>query len=283
MNKPFLVSAHGGHSGEFCCHAKNTLEQIIKTYISNGFIWAGITEHMPPVSDDFLYPLEIQQGYNAEKIQLRFKQYIKCCKRLKEKYKDQIEILVGFETEAYTGSFAYAKKLIREERPDYIVGSVHHVNDFDLDSSEATYADAIKESGSIEEFYLDYFDLQLDMIQQLKPSVIGHFDIVRIYDPEYKERINNPVIFDKIERNLECIKSMDLSLDYNLKGFLKNAKKPYPTEQILSRAIDIGIKIVPGDDSHGITTVGLNIEKGIELLQKNGASTNWSKPNKISY
>mgnify|MGYP002831311638 CR=1 FL=1 len=80
----------------------------------------------------------------------------------------------------------------------------------------------------------DYFDLQYEMMQRLNPAVVGHFDLIRIYDPEYKKRINNPIIFERIERNLDWIQSNDLVLDYNLKGFLKNAQEPYVTEQILS-------------------------------------------------
>jgi histidinol-phosphatase (PHP family) len=280
--KQKLVSVHGGHSGEFCCHAKNSLIDIVKEYIKKGFEWVVISEHMPPISDGFLYPIEIKMGYTAKSLQERFKEYIAVCKSLKERYKNQIEILVGFETEAYSGSFKYAEELIRKEKPDCIVGSVHHVNDVDIDSNEQTYIEAAKKSGSLDKLYLDYFDLQFKMMQRLKPSVIGHFDLVRIYDPEYKERIKNPTIFDRVERNLDYILSNDMVLDYNLKGFLKNAKEPYISEPILDKAIELGVKISPGDDSHGTESVGLNMEKGLQILSSKGVNKNWPKPNTIT-
>ena len=278
-----FVSVHAGHSGEFCCHAKDDLREVIRSYIKRGFEWVGISEHMPPFSDKFLYPLEIKMGHTSKSLQQRFKKYITTCKNLKEEYQEQIEIFVGFETEAYSGAFEYTKDLILNHKPDYIVGSVHHVNDIDIDSNENTYNEAIKRSGSIEKLYLDYFDLQYEMMQCLQPSVIGHFDLIRIYDPEYKERIKNPTIFDSIDRNLNWILSNDMILDYNLKGFLKNAKEPYITEPILSKAIELGIKIAPGDDSHGIESVGLNMEKGIQILSSKGVGNDWPKPNKIRH
>jgi histidinol-phosphatase (PHP family) len=238
---------------------------------------------MPPISDQFLYPIEIEMGHTAITLQERFRKYMAACKSIQEEYKEQIEILVGFETEAYTGSFDYAEELILSEKPDYIVGSVHHVNDMDIDSSKETYAAAIKRAGSIEKLYMDYFDIQLDMIQQLQPAVIGHFDLIRIYDSDYKARFNKPVIFERIERNLDCIKKYDLILDYNLKALRKGANEPYVSEQILSRAIKMGIKIVPGDDSHGVDTVGLNINKGIQILDSKGVNKDWPKPKTISY
>ena len=281
--KTKLVSVHGGHSAEFCCHAKNDLRQVVKEYIKKGFTWVGISEHMPPISDAFLYPLEIEMGYTAKSMQERFSKYMATCKALQQEYKEQIDILVGFETEVYTGALDYAGELIQSEKPDYIVGSVHHVNDLDIDSSTETYSAAVSKAGSIEQLYVDYFDLQYQMMQHLQPAVVGHFDLIRIYDPEYKKRINNPIIFERIERNLDWIQSNDLMLDYNLKGFLKNAQEPYVTEQILSKAIEIGIKIVPGDDSHGIETVGMNMEKGMQILDSKGVNKDWPKPTTINH
>ena len=44
------VSVHGGHSGQFCHHATDSLEEIIELYIAQGFPWVGITEHAPGIS-----------------------------------------------------------------------------------------------------------------------------------------------------------------------------------------------------------------------------------------
>ena len=44
-----LVSLHGGHSGEFCSHARDTLEEMVLAYIDQGFDRVGITEHMPQI------------------------------------------------------------------------------------------------------------------------------------------------------------------------------------------------------------------------------------------
>ena len=41
------ISLHGGHSGEFCCHAQDGLADIIAQYIQMGFRQVGITEHIP--------------------------------------------------------------------------------------------------------------------------------------------------------------------------------------------------------------------------------------------
>ena len=81
---PAFVSIHGGHSGDFCNHAENSLEEIINSYIQKGFSWIGIAEHMPPVSDDFLYPEEKNAGLDSKKMYSRFASYFSTCRALKE-------------------------------------------------------------------------------------------------------------------------------------------------------------------------------------------------------
>ncbi len=52
---PSFVSVHGGHSGDYCQHAQDSLDDIVKAYHDLQFAWVGITEHIPPVSDAFLH------------------------------------------------------------------------------------------------------------------------------------------------------------------------------------------------------------------------------------
>ncbi|MBF0227080.1 MAG: histidinol-phosphatase [Desulfobacterales bacterium] len=269
-----LVSIHGGHSGEFCSHAKNSLEEIIKTYIDKGFTWVGITEHIPPLSEKFLWPDEIKQGLNLKSAYERFERYIYTCRALQKKYASKIKIYVGFESETHTGSDDFVKKLINIFKPDYIVGSVHHVDDMIFDYSEEHYERAVKSFvGGIDELYCRYFDLQFSMINTLKPKVVGHFDLIRIYDTNYKERIKIPEINDKITRNLELIKKLGLILDFNMRALSKGSTEPYISMPILKKAIDMRITLIPGDDSHGIDSAGLNIYRGIEILTKFGINT----------
>jgi len=44
MTNKNLISLHGGHSGQFCSHAKDDLEDILLRYMDLGFTRVGITE-----------------------------------------------------------------------------------------------------------------------------------------------------------------------------------------------------------------------------------------------
>lgn len=277
------VSIHGGHSGQFCTHAKNSLDEVIQAYIDQGFSWVGITEHMPPNSDTMLYPDELELNLSSSGMMNRFEEYFKECRSLQRKYAEDIEIMSSFETEAYSGSSLFVKELIAKVKPDYLVGSVHHVKNIPIDFDEALYKKAITAcENDIEKLYCEYFDTQLGMLEDLKPAVVGHFDLIRIYDENYLQRIQKPEIWQRIDRNLSFIAKEELILDFNLRGFDKTTEQ-YPCTPILKLAIEKGIAIVPGDDSHGVASVGRNYEKGLEILKSLGVDTNWVRPKLLTY
>ncbi len=277
-NNPQRVSAHGGHSGQFCNHAVDSLEDVVQAYIRCGYTWVGITEHIPPVRDEFLYPDEVEAGLNSEIMYERFAEYVQEGRRLQRKYKDQIELFVAMEIETYSGYQQHVEKLIKKFQPDYIVGSIHHVDDVPIDHSHEFYEQAIRESDGIDNLYCRFFDQQYEMLLSFKPAVVGHIDLIRIFDPDYHNRLKETDIWDRVVRNLEFVKKHDLILDYNIRSLIRGGKEPYVTTAILELALEMGIGVVPGDDSHGIDSIGVNIDGAMANLKKMGFKTNWQKP-----
>ena len=278
MNTANLISLHGGHSGQYCNHAQDRLEDIIQRYIKLGFTIVGITEHIPPVNDRFLYPEEKALGLTAADLNHRFEAYFNELRLLQKKYAAHIKIFAGMETEAFSGYADHIHGLVTKFKPDYIVGSVHHVKDIGFDYSCSEYDRAAAMCGSYEALYEQYFDLQYEMINTIKPFVVGHFDLIRIYDKDYKKRILTPKIQQKIKRNLERIKAMGLVLDFNLRPLARGEEEPYITGSILKIARELGISVVPGDDSHGVNLVGGHVDRAIDILKEQGFSTLWPTP-----
>lgn len=276
--KPAPISYHGGHSGQYCNHAKDKLEDIIIRYIELGFPVVGITEHIPPPDDSFLYPDEKEAGLTASVIQNQFGRYFQELDGLQKKYKDQITIYKGMETETISGYVSHVQALIKQFNPDYLVGSVHHVDDTWIDYSKTLYNSLVASLGSHEALYEKYFDLQYEMIKTLKPFIIGHFDLIRIYDSQYEARLSAPEIEKKIDRNLALIKSLGLVLDFNLRPLAKGKKEPYLAPYILKKARALGIQVVPGDDSHGRDQAGNHVDTAIEILTQYGFDTQWPAP-----
>ena len=272
------VSIHGGHSGQFCNHAVDSLEVIVQAYVAAGFSWVGITEHIPPGGDEFVYPDEQAVGLTAVSLYHRFRDYIQVGRALQQQYADRLTLYIGCETEYYTGYADHVRRLVAEFQPDYLVGSVHHLEDMSFDMDANDYWRVVTAVGGLDAFYQKYFDQQYDMIQTLRPQVIGHFDYPRIYDPDYPTQLRQPETWGKIMRNLHAIKESGAILDCNTKGWRKGHPEPYISAPILQEVLALGIPVVPGDDSHGVAEIGTDLQRGIDWLQAAGAPTNWQRP-----
>ena len=67
-------------------------------------------------------------------------------------------------------------------------------------------------------------------------------------------------------------------MDFNVRSLSKGADEPYISHNILAKVQQMGIAVVPGDDSHGVDTVGRHIDEAIQLLVDWGFNTDWRKP-----
>ena len=272
------VSAHGGHSGEFCLHAKDTLSQVVEAYAAQQFAWIGLTEHMPPMTDAGLYPDEKAAGITAQQLQQQFDHYVSTARQLQTKYADKMAIFVAMETEFYAGTVPWIKQLNQGYHFDYLVGSVHHVMDQCFDFSREDYTKAVALAGGYDALYCAYFDAQFAMIEHLNPAVVGHFDLIRLHDVDYAQRLRQPEIAQRIERNLQLIAQKGLLLDFNVRALAKGASEPYVSAPILKRALELGIDLVPGDDSHGVASVGVGLDEATRLLRDAGYHCQWRLP-----
>src|SRR5690606_9039279 len=127
------------------------------------------------------------------------------CRRLREVYRNRIELFCCFETETYPGSSVVVRDLLAATKPDYIVGSVHHVGGIGIDYNREHYAQAIEQAGGLPQLYSAYFDTQYAMLVDLQPAVVGHFDLIRIFDADYLNTLRHPEVWQRIERNLDFV------------------------------------------------------------------------------
>ena len=64
-----MLFSHHSHSGQFCGHAKNTLEEMIVAAKKKSFHTLAMTEHMPRDETCDLYPEEVDLTFSPLKHQ----------------------------------------------------------------------------------------------------------------------------------------------------------------------------------------------------------------------
>lgn len=274
------MHSHHSHSGDYISHADGSLEGMVATAKTRGFTHFCLTEHMPRLSDDYLYPEEIEKQYTKNDLLTNFESYLVHARTVQmiENNIGRIKILVGYEVEGIDEAHVEAAK-VYSERTDMCIGSVHYVNHIPIDLSRELWLKA-RESvgGTSRHLYREYFELQYKVITGLKPTVIGHFDLIRLFeakeeDPNtgklFEERnieIDWPEVWALIERNIRTVVEYGGLFELNGAAIRKGWTCPYPQLDIAQAILKLGGKFCLSDDSHAYTQIGLNFLKVWEYV-----------------
>ncbi|KAJ1823070.1 hypothetical protein LPJ56_003029, partial [Coemansia sp. RSA 2599] len=263
------------HSGQFCKHASGDLEGVVKKAVSQGMLVLGLSEHVPRSRMQDLYPEEA--GMTPADLSTVFAEYVAEARRLRAKYAGQIEILIGAETEHITAeSLQEVKQLRQQFSLDYVVGSLHHIDGMPLDFSKPLYDKIVEHFGGDRcMVFRRYFDLQLELLREVQPEVIGHFDLVRIFHPYGEEAVDDPLAASEEIRQL-AIRNIEYAIGYgatfeiNSRAWKKGLRDAYPQRDLLSEIVARGGKVTISDDSHGEQDLCMHYDRLLAYLREMG-------------
>lgn len=263
------MHSHHSHSGDYVSHASGTLEEMVETAKSKQFTHFCLTEHMPRLDNQFLYPEELEKDYSITDLSEIFDKYYNHARKIQERENAarDIQILVGFEVEGIDlEHIEYAQQI--KAKADMCVGSVHYVHGIPIDFDQKLWIRAREASGgTTRQLYKDYFDLQYKVISTLKPDVIGHFDLIRLFELDEIDPttgINRslehdwPDVWELVQRNIKFVVSYGGLFELNSSAIRKGWSTPYPQEDIARAVIALGGKFCLSDDSHAYNQIGLN-------------------------
>jgi histidinol-phosphatase (PHP family) len=155
-----------------------------------------------------------------------------------------------------------------------------------------------------------YFDNQLVLFERIRPEVIGHFDLVRLWNPKLDFRSYEGV-WDKVERNVRFGIGYGALFEVNAASFRKRWEEGYPAWDVLevscyllTRSSHLALKLeiwlaarivhqadtsswsvqliislngrlCLSDDSHGPLAVGLNYHRLYSYLRSHSVDELW--------
>jgi len=228
-----------------CNHAEGKEEEYIKEAIKANTKVFGFSDHAP---------MDFDKKYRMDFSQMG--EYETSIKELKEKYKDKIDIKLGYEVDFLEG---YIDKRVLEADVDYLIGSVHFLDKWGFDNPEFLSG---YENRDIDEIWQVYFDTIKKMAQTKLFDIVGHIDLIKVFKFYPKKNI-----LEYATPVLEEIKKANMVLELNVAGFRKPCNEPYPSKKILQKAYELNIPITFGSDAHKPSQVGL-YSKEIEKLAK---------------
>ncbi len=231
-----------------CNHATGSMEEYIKRAIALKIDIYGFSEHAP---------MEFDKSYRLSFDEM--KDYENDVLRLREKYKNSIKILLGYEVDYLKG---YMDKRVLNANVDYLIGSVHFLDKWGFDNPEFIGG---WESRDIDDIWQEYFDAIRDMAKSGYFDIVGHLDLIKLF--KYMPKRDIGVIAKEALREIKC---SNMVIELNSAGLRKPIREIYPSKYLLSMAYELDIPITFSSDAHAIEQIGFGYDEVKKLAREIG-------------
>ena len=257
MTNSIKFDLHTHH--ERCGHAIGTIEDYVKQAIEYGLQYIGISDHSPYFysEDDHLYP-------TIAMAKSELVPYIEEVHRLKEKYEGKIHVLLGMESDFFPDHIEVYRDQYLLHPFDYIIGSVHYVQDISIFKKGRWNGLTSKEQSRLKN---EYYELIQKSAKSGMFQILGHIDAMKGFYPAFSS-----IETDSIEKTLKIISQEDIAIEINTSGKTKDCGGWYPADDILERAHFYNVKVTFGSDSHTPERIGDEFEQVQKRLKEIGFS-----------
>ncbi len=233
---------------KLCNHAKGESFQYIEKAIKENTRYFGFSDHAP-MNFDKQYRMSFTQMNEYESLVLK----------LKKKYEKDITILLGYEVDFLPG---FMDERVLNAKVDYLIGSVHFIDKWGFDNPEfiGKYKNV-----DIDKIWQDYFDAIEQMAKSGKFDIVGHLDLIKVFNFMPKKSIK-----DIAKTAIKAIKKADMTVELNSAGYRKPCKEAYPSKELMELIAENEIPVTFGSDAHKPEQVGYQSKKLEELAKSYG-------------
>lgn len=247
------------HTHGILCDGKDAYEDTVKRAIELGFDSIGFSGHSyMAYSPSHSMSIEGTEKYKKE------------IYRLKEKYKDQIDVFCGIEFDMYSSDPL--------EGYEYIIGSLHyfHIGDeyvgFDRSPDEVQSVIDNYFGGDGMKYAKLYYEKLAELPSYCKCDIVGHMDLVakhvetrKYFDttsPEYHKYVTDAI---------DALAGKVTAFEINTGGIPRGYRtKPYPEPFILKELHKRGCNIVISSDCHDNRYLNCAFDKCMKMAKECG-------------
>ena len=247
------------HTHTYFCDGKDAPEELVKEAIRLGLTSLGFSGHADCYYSNYPLPEHGTEDCIAE------------VNRLKEVYRDQLEILLGFEYDMYCG--------IDTAPFDYVLGAMHYLRDregnflpFDRDIENMENLINNHFGGDGMAFAKQYYREIAEMPRYVNADIVAHFDTItklcekkRFFDYESREYLD--AAFEAVHALVEKIPVFEVNTGAMSRGY---RTVPYPTAPILREMKNAGVHLVLSSDCHDKRYLTYGFDAALDLIRACG-------------
>ena len=256
------------HSHNFLCDGHNPMEDYIQSAINQNVIHYGFSSHSP---------LNFANKWSILSENLNL--YVSEIYRLREKYKNKLQIFKSLEYDYAPGFSKDADFYHKLLKLDYLIASVHLVLNkqknelWFIDGPREGYLDGINRvfDGDVKRAVLTFFDQTIEMVYNVKPDIIGHFDKIVMNNQEEFFSSEDEWFLNKARQALEVIRKNGCIIEVNTRGLYRGKwKYTFPSPDLLKICFQQNIPVVISSDVHSPEEICMEYASTRELLLKTG-------------
>lgn len=267
---PYNFHTHSSFSD-----GSNSSEDYILAAIKQNFKGLGFSEHsVLPFNNSFA----LQKGNETN--------YCNEVGRLKEKYKEQLEVYLALEADYIPGLNESFKELKERLKLDYLIGSVHLVGNnpdreqlWFIDGPRfETYDEGIDSvfNGNIREAVTAYWHQLNNMIENEEFDIIGHLDKIKMHNRGRWFDESTEWYTSLINETIDLIAQKDLMVEINTRGvYKKRSNTFFPGREIISQLNKNSVRVVLSSDAHNPSEISLCFDEAIRTIKECGYSEVW--------
>ncbi|MGN0435947.1 MAG: histidinol-phosphatase [Wujia sp.] len=210
-----------------CKHAKGEDREYIEAAITGGLKILGMSDHCP-----FIYDTDYVSG--TRMLPNQIDDYFSCMEALREEYKKEITIYIGFEAEYVPEQMEAQNKLLEGYPIDFMIMGEHFTGkDY---CSPYTGFETENESELAK-----YVDVVIEGMETGKYRYLAH--------PDLMNYVGDERIYDKhFTRLCEYLKHKNIPVEINMLGLVEN--RHYPSVKFFEIAKRVGNTAIIGCDAH---------------------------------
>lgn len=258
------------HTHSSFCDGKNDIEEVCKRAVEQGLTAVGFSSHAPvPFKTAWAMPFE------------RLSDYIIEVERCRKRFEGRLNVYLALEADfiAYDKSVPFTtwRRLVK---PDYIIGSVHLVNNpqkedaiWFLDGPEADYEKRVGTcfDGDIRAGVRQYYKQLQEMIVTQKPDVVAHMDKVVMNNKGRFFSESDDWYREIMEETLNFIAKEKTIVEVNTRGIYRGKYHTwFPNADVIKRCVELEIPLTVSVDAHRADELKCGFDDAVRGLNAAG-------------
>ncbi len=245
---------HLRNGREEIAHNTRSVEPFVEAAKEAGVDEIGFTEHV-------YYFRQTRSlwtvPYQTERCVYDLEPYVEAVVLARER---GLPVKLGLEVDYVPGREDETRELLDPYPWDYLLGSVHYVEGFGIDS-EPRLLDAV----GVEEAWRRYFQTLVDVARSGLFDSLSHPDLVKFFGERAQSFDYGPAA--------DAIAESGVAVEVSTAGLRKPVRELYPHPELLAACNERGVPVTLGSDAHSPDVVGRDFDRARKLLRSAGYDT----------